>query len=109
MKNCRKTQYIWYQNVPYGLIKKTSTHTLCFCSFIRKLQTFEILRRTRGRGFSKWRSSNSFSSEQLMYYYLGKKYLATPHRSAVVFYLTFVQMHVLLNRSSRVVVILVGI
>ena len=83
--------------------------TLCFCSFIRKLQTFEILRRTRGRGFSKWRSSNSFSSEQLMYYYLGKKYHATSHRSAAVFYLTFVQMHVLLNRSSLVVVIFVGI
>ena len=44
-----------------------------------------------------------------MYYYLGKKYHATSHRSAVVFYLTFVQMHVLLNRSSPVVVIFVGI
>ena len=73
MKNNRKTQWIWYQNVPYGPIKKTSTNTLCFCSFIRKLQTFEFPRWTRGRGFSKWRSFNSFSSEQLMYYYLGKK------------------------------------
>ena len=44
-----------------------------------------------------------------MYYYLGKKYHATSNRSAVVFYLTFVQMHVLLNRSSLAVVIFVGI
>ena len=44
-----------------------------------------------------------------MYYYLGKKYYATSHRSAVVFYLSFVQMRVLLNRSSLVVVIFVGI
>ena len=80
-----------------------------YCSFIRKLQAFEIPRWTRGRGFSKWRSSNSFSSEQMMYYCLGKKYHATSHRSAIVFYLTFVQMHVLLNHSSRVVVIFVGI
>ena len=44
-----------------------------------------------------------------MYYYLGKKYHAKTHRSAEVFYLTFLQMHVLLNRSSLVVVIFVGI
>ena len=46
-----------------------------------------------------------------MYYYmyLGKKNHATSHSSVVVFYLTFVQMHVLLNRSSLVVVIFVGI
>ena len=44
-----------------------------------------------------------------MYYYLGKKYHAISRRSAVVFYLTFVQMHVLLNRSSLGVVIFVGI
>ena len=44
-----------------------------------------------------------------MYYYLGKKNHATSYRSAVVFYLTFVQMRVLLNRSSLVVVIFVGI
>ena len=43
------------------------------------------------------------------FYYFGKKYYATSHRSAVVFYLSFVQMHVLLNRSSLVVVIFVGI
>ena len=45
----------------------------------------------------------------MMYYYLGKKYHATSYRSAVVFYLIFVQMHELLNRSSLVVVIFVGI
>ena len=50
-----------------------------------------------------------FLHEQLMYYYLGKKYHATSNRSAVIFYLTFVQMHVLLNHSSLVVVTFVGI
>ena len=44
-----------------------------------------------------------------MYYYLGKKYYATSQRSAVVFTFSFVQMPVLLNRSSLVVVIFVGI
>ena len=44
-----------------------------------------------------------------MYFYLGKKYHATSYRSAVVFYLTFVQMHVSKNRSSHVVAIFVGI
>ena len=32
-----------------------------------------------------------FLHEQLMYYYLGKKYHVTSNRSAVIFYLTFVQ------------------
>ena len=36
-------------------------------------------------------------------------YYATSHRSAVVFYLSFVQMYVLLNSSSLVVVIFVGV
>ena len=53
----------------HAFILKKSTNTLCFCSLIRKLTTFEILRWTRGGGFSKWRSFNSFSREQSMYCY----------------------------------------
>ena len=71
MKNYRKTINL-VSKCSYSLIKKMSTHTLCFCSFIRKLQTFEIPRWTRGIGFSKWQSSNSFSKEQLIYYYSDK-------------------------------------
>ena len=100
---------MWHQNVPYGLIKKTSTHTLCFCSFIRKLQTFEIPRWTRGTGFSKWRH---FSKEQLMYYYSGKnktRHPATSHRSAVLFHYICAIACILLSRSSLVLVIFVGI
>ena len=43
-ENFSKSPHIYYQNIPCNLTKKMNTHTLCFCSLIRKLQAFEILK-----------------------------------------------------------------
>ena len=68
-----KAKNFWYQNIRHVLTKKMNTHTGCFRSQIRKLQTFEVLKCTAVSQWKSQRQSKKFIcilrwNENIRYY-----------------------------------------
>ena len=69
-----KSELVWYQNVPHVLNKKIASHTWCFCSQIRKLEAFELL---KWAALSEWKSQRwskkRYSENTIVYFILSSE------------------------------------